>query len=106
MIRDPETDLFLVLKRQWFEMILSGNKTEEYRRITPYWSRRLQDRTCKTVTFQFGYGAMAPRMQFEVRRIGQGYGLTIWGAERGRQYYVIELGRQLMEFETHIFYEF
>ena len=31
----------LVLKRRWFQMIQSGEKTEEYREITPYWIKRL-----------------------------------------------------------------
>lgn len=29
--------LDLVLKRKWFDMIASGEKTEEYREIKPYW---------------------------------------------------------------------
>ena len=33
--------LDLVLKRKWFEMIASGEKTEEYREIKPYWIKRL-----------------------------------------------------------------
>ena len=28
--------LHLTLKKQWFDMILSGEKTEEYRDIKPY----------------------------------------------------------------------
>lgn len=33
--------LDLVLKRKWFEMIASGEKTEEYREIKPYWFTRI-----------------------------------------------------------------
>lgn len=33
--------LDLVLKRKWYDMIASGEKTEEYREIKPYWIRRL-----------------------------------------------------------------
>ncbi len=33
--------LHLTLKRQWFDMILSGEKKEEYREIKPYWINRL-----------------------------------------------------------------
>lgn len=33
--------LYLVLKRKWFDMIASGEKTEEYREIKPYWANRL-----------------------------------------------------------------
>lgn len=33
--------LCLPLKAQWYEMIESGEKKEEYREITPYWIQRL-----------------------------------------------------------------
>lgn len=33
--------LKLVLKKKWFDMIASGEKTEEYREIKPYWIHRL-----------------------------------------------------------------
>lgn len=33
--------LNLTLKRKWFDMILSGDKTEEYREIKPFWAARL-----------------------------------------------------------------
>ena len=33
--------LCLPLKKEWYEMIESGVKTEEYREIKPYWVTRL-----------------------------------------------------------------
>ena len=33
--------LNMTLKRKWFDMILSGEKKEEYREIKDYWCRRL-----------------------------------------------------------------
>ena len=33
--------LKLVVSKQWFDMIVSGEKTEEYREIKPYWIKRL-----------------------------------------------------------------
>lgn len=33
--------LNLVVSKQWFDMIASGEKTEEYREIKPYWIKRL-----------------------------------------------------------------
>ena len=36
--------LHLVLKRKWWEMIDSGEKTEEYRDVNHYWAIRLLDR--------------------------------------------------------------
>lgn len=31
----------LTLHKKWFDLILSGEKKEEYRQIKPYWVRRL-----------------------------------------------------------------
>lgn len=33
--------LHLPLKKEWYNMIESGAKTEEYREIKPYWAKRL-----------------------------------------------------------------
>lgn len=33
--------LHLVLIGKWYDMIASGEKTEEYRAITPYWCNKL-----------------------------------------------------------------
>ena len=33
--------LTLTVSKQWFDMIVSGEKTEEYREIKPYWVARL-----------------------------------------------------------------
>lgn len=33
--------LHLSVKKQWFDMISAGEKTEEYREIKPYWVARL-----------------------------------------------------------------
>lgn len=32
--------LHLPLKKKWFDMILSGEKKEDYREINPYWEKR------------------------------------------------------------------
>lgn len=33
--------LTLSVKKEWFDKIVSGEKTEEYREIKPYWASRL-----------------------------------------------------------------
>ena len=33
--------LTLTISKQWFDMIVAGEKTEEYREIKPYWVTRL-----------------------------------------------------------------
>lgn len=35
--------LHLVLKKKWYEMQESGEKTEEYRELSPYWRKRLTE---------------------------------------------------------------
>ncbi len=38
------TDLILAVKREYFEAIKSGEKTEEYRLLNDYWKNRLVGR--------------------------------------------------------------
>lgn len=38
---DKKKVLTLTVSKEWFDMILSGEKTEEYREIKPYWVARL-----------------------------------------------------------------
>lgn len=47
--------LTLNLKREYFEQIKSGIKTEEYRLCTPYWSKRLKGKTFDKIIIKLGY---------------------------------------------------
>ena len=47
--------LTLNLKREYFEQIKSGIKTEEYRLCTPYWSKRLEGKTFEKIIIKLGY---------------------------------------------------
>ena len=47
--------LHLVLKRKWWEMIDSGEKTEEYRDVNHYWAIRLLDRQYRWYSQNFDY---------------------------------------------------
>lgn len=40
-IMEAKNVLPLVLEKKWFKKIISGEKTEEYREIKPYWASRL-----------------------------------------------------------------
>ena len=40
-IMEEKKVLSLVLEKKWFKKIVSGEKTEEYREIKPYWASRL-----------------------------------------------------------------
>lgn len=109
--------LDLVLKGKWYDMIASGEKTEEYREIKPYWGKRLLDynaikrdsgklifhwlavgkgmdpleypRGFTHVRFHRGYTKIT--MTFEIDSITFGKGKEEWGAELGKVYFVIKL---------------
>ena len=100
--------MILTLKKQWFDMILSGEKAEEYREIKPYWTKRFEnyfgkildlqskewvwksDR--KIIVFRNGYGKNVPEFSAECS-IREDYGYVLWGAENGQKYYVLTIHR-------------
>ena len=96
--------LTLSLKNQWFEKIKSGEKKEEYRENSEYWQRRLyrsmnaNDAEFKhfdRLVFTLGYpkaGDTERRLVFKNPRISIGTGRQEWGAEPGKQYFVITFG--------------
>lgn len=99
--------LVLPIKKRWFDMIKSGEKKEEYREIKPYWTKRFEnyyeiaklniELECPNfkeiyyrVVFRNGYGNNAPQMTCVCKlRVGQGK--EEWGAEKGKEYYVLEI---------------
>jgi len=112
--------LKLTLKKQWFDLIKSGVKLEEYREIKPYWIRRLLcdfnfNRACwniklnngsyrdikfDQVQFTNGYSANSPRITVECKGIHIETGRKEWGAVEGVNYFVIELGDVLTNNEV------
>mgnify|MGYP003624482177 CR=1 FL=1 len=83
--------LHLTLHKKWFDMILSGEKREEYREIKPYWDKRL----CKghtMVKFVNGYGADKPWMVVQVKEHLMSLGIVEWGAPEGVPVHIIRLG--------------
>ena len=47
--------LTLHLKKKYFDQIVAGEKTEEYRLATPYWAKRLEGRQYANVVLLRGY---------------------------------------------------
>ena len=47
--------LHLNLKAEYFNEIKNGDKIYEYRRITPFWRKRLKDREYDEVHIKLGY---------------------------------------------------
>ncbi len=105
--------LKLTLKRRWFDKIASGDKTEEYREIKEFYYSRLtvevefttennpdpqyrtERRQYDQVQFTNGYGKHRPRITLECKGISIGTGKPEWGAEPGKEYFVIRLGKMV-----------
>ena len=85
--------LHLTLKREWFDMIASGIKKEEYRGIKEYWNTRL-NKEYDVILFRNGYNRMSPEMMVELKSIKKGTGNKDWGAPN-EEVYVLELGKIL-----------
>ena len=109
--------LYLPLKKEWYEMIESGVKTEEYREIKPYWVKRLflcfgtscingnfPQLTCsdceifalyhfRAVRFSYGYTKRTMTFECKGRTIGKGN--PAWGAPENEEVFIIKLGKRL-----------
>ena len=53
--------LTLTVSKEWFDMIASGEKTEEYREIKPYWVTRLFQNNSNIVDVRYLASALAGR---------------------------------------------
>ena len=76
--------LKLTLHREFFDQIVAGTKTVEYRDIKPYWTTRLEGRSFDEVHFRNGYSQDMPFMRVEWK-----------GMYRRGQKYCIRLGKIL-----------
>ncbi|AQW96662.1 MULTISPECIES: hypothetical protein [Elizabethkingia] len=71
-IKEAKNELYLVLTKEWFDKILSGEKKEEYRDFTDFYITRLgvidkdgdlvDTKKYDTIRFQLGYKQDAPKM--------------------------------------------
>ena len=53
--------LTLTVSKQWFDMIVAGKKTEEYREIKPYWVARLFQNNSNIVDIRYLASGLAGR---------------------------------------------
>lgn len=85
--------LTLQIKKKWFDMILSGEKKEEYREIKPYYQSRLHEKSytgTHDIAFRNGYKKDSPLIECECF-IEIDYGKPEWGAEPNKLYYVLKI---------------
>ena len=119
-IRDDKPRILdLSLCYKWYDMIESGEKTEEYREMKLYWVKRLLDPfniflgkknetiyglnelsdplKCKQydyVRFHRGQGSKQT-MLFEYKGFNIGIGNPVWGAPEDKEVFIIKLGKRI-----------
>lgn len=113
--------LTLPIKRKWFDMILSGEKKEEYREIKPYYESRLPanfgyffaNEELKTgytfnselqksveaeheaeIMFRNGYSKNSPSFIAKCT-LSVRTGKEEWGAEKGKEYFVLTINEKV-----------
>lgn len=87
--------LHLTLKKEWFDMIASGEKREEYRAIKSYWIRRiLGDKKGQhdKILFKNGYNSQSPQLLIEFKGATIRQGNPEWGAPN-EKVIVLTLGK-------------
>lgn len=103
--------LTLPIKKKWFNMIISGEKTEEYREIKPYYDtrfinlmglpkgelpdvkfllRKVETRKRFDIMFRNGYSKDSPYIICECT-LSINTGRAEWGAESDKEYYVLRI---------------
>lgn len=99
--------LTLPIKKKWFDMILSGEKKEEYREIKPYYASRFYRNSIisgiglehilntnpivyKAIILRNGYRKDSPKIRCYCC-ISKGTGKEEWGAEPNKEYYVLKI---------------
>lgn len=115
--------LHLILKGKWYDMIVSGEKPEEYREIIPYWEKRLLNYSaikadyqrlamrkfllgsaCRDVCAEYsrGYthvcfhrGYTSTTTTYEYKGMTIGKGRPEWGAPEDKEVFIIKLGKRI-----------
>ena len=91
--------MILPIKRKWFDMILSGEKKEEYREIKPYYTTRFKNlwqgsliggEAKRKIMFRNGYSKNSPSFVAECT-LSVGTGKPEWGAVPNERYFVLKI---------------
>ena len=106
--------LKFTLDKEWFDMILSGEKKEEYREIKQHWTSRLyvrkkenndisynEKKNFEFIEFRNGYGADKPFAIFEFKGLSKGKPKAKWSGQKfpkdkkDDDLYIIHIGKEI-----------
>ena len=95
--------LILPIKKKWYDMIISGEKLEEYREVTPYYKSRFKNLFSmypysfipegwdkQKLMLRNGYSKTSPSCIITAT-LDIGKGKPEWGAEKGKEYYILRI---------------
>lgn len=86
--------MILPIMKKWYDMILSGEKKEEYRNITKYYETRFnnlfKNQEDAWIMFRNGYSSKSPSFMARCS-LKKGFGHVEWGAEPETKYYILEI---------------
>lgn len=103
--------MILPIRKKWFDMILSGEKKEEYREIKPFYMARFRNMLCISpivsnstfierlrkgekflyeIRFRNGYSQKSPSFVAKCQ-LSVGTGREEWGAEKGKEYFILTI---------------
>lgn len=93
--------LVLPIKKQWFDLIITGVKLEEYREISSYYKSRFKNlfemypssyyptgKDKQQLILRNGYSSNSPSCIITAS-LKIDYGKEKWGAEKDKKYYIL-----------------
>lgn len=103
--------LRLTIKKKWFDLIVSGEKKEEYREIKEYWIKRIWpdykqaafvkgSKTHDLVKLVNGYSKSSPSVTLELLDVSAGLGSQSLGAPEFEDVFILSLGK-IIELENY-----
>lgn len=85
--------LTLPIKKKWFDMIVNGQKHEEYRDVTPYYNSRFERYEEKEIEIMLrnGYSKSSPSVIVRCIPSIQYGGVSEWGALPNKFYWTLDI---------------
>lgn len=88
---DPNV-LYLTIKKVWFDKILSGIKTIEYREYKDYYHKKFCNNKYEYIVLQAGYSKDSPKLKAKIDKIDiQDINFTNDMLEINQKYYCIHI---------------